>query len=92
MDQTSVKNFEDAVRAILGEMHKGTNADLTGIAIGPEHEDDLRRISATLLPLLQYLAQLKHLWKSDPNLIFPHEREASDKLYLKDNGDIVLPH
>ncbi len=90
MFDDSVRKFEDGVLTILGEMRIGQCSDVSGIGMRPEDEDDVRRISAALLPLLQNLAQTKHLWVSDSNII-SGRREASAKMFLDENGDIVLP-
>ena len=69
MHHESVEKFEDAVRTILGEVRKGQCSDVSGVGIRPEDENDVRRISAALLPLLQDLAQMRHLLVSDPSIL-----------------------
>jgi hypothetical protein len=90
MHPKSVEKFEDAVTTVLGEMRQAERSDVTGTAIAPEHEADVRRISKALLPLLVGLARTKHLRVADPNLV-SQSRAASAKMFLDDNGDIVLP-
>jgi hypothetical protein len=89
MHRETVEKFEEAVRSVLGEIRIGQNTDVSGTAIAPEHEADLSRVSAALLPLLQELARIKHLWVLDRNFQVS-ERPASPKMYLNDSRDIVL--